>query len=462
MNKINAIKIAVVLGVLCCAMPLRAQEAVPHLKLNDQDRLLVVAPHPDDEAIAAAGLIQEAVRRHIPVRIVYLTNGDSNQLSFLYYRRQLILGPKQSVAMGELRQREAIAAMRSLGLSDDQLVFLGYPDYGTLNVFKKFWKTGRPYRGTLTRATAVPYQKSLTPKAPYTGESMLADFKKVLLDFKPTKIIINHPADDNTDHQAAYLFMRVALWDLQEALPEAGLYAYMVHALGWPRPLGLHPQLRLNPDEHLHFKPQEWMTFELDGQQVERKKEAVLLYRSQIPYKPKYLFTFVRANEVFSLISDISLKPQALNQHVWDGLDEVQQLKNKNHKVDMRHQAVLKSVVYGLEPGKLVVKIKLNQWSRLGFDINLYLLGYKNGVPFADMPKYRLKIVNDHKVVVFDGQKRADGRGITLSRQGNDFFVTVPLTALGNPQKIISSASVRIRNWPEEFSIWTVLRLDDV
>src|ERR1041385_2797675 len=169
------------------------------LDLQAQDRILIVAPHPDDETIAAAGVIQEAVSRKIPVRVVYLTNGDSNQLSFLFYRKQFVFGSRRAVAMGELRRQEAVNAMHSLGLTEDQLIFLGYPDYGTLSIFKKFWHTNRPYRGSLTRATAVPYRDSLTPQAPYAAESILTDFKKVLKDFEPTKIIINHPADDNAD-----------------------------------------------------------------------------------------------------------------------------------------------------------------------------------------------------------------------------------------------------------------------
>jgi LmbE family N-acetylglucosaminyl deacetylase len=448
-----------VLLLLLPAAPVWSQE---QLTLSPQDRILIVAPHPDDETIGAAGVVQEAAQRGIPLRVMYMTNGDSNQLSFLYYKKELVLGRKKSVDMGELRQREALAAMRSLGVKDDQLIFLGYPDYGTLNVFKKFWNTKRGYRGPLTRATAVPYQRSLTPGAPHTGESILADFKKVLLDFKPTKIIVNHPADDNADHQAAYLFMRVALWDLGEAFKDTEVYAYMIHALGWPRPLGLYPHLRLNPDEHLHLKPGQWLTFELDPDEVKAKEEAVRLYRSQIPYKPKYLFTFVRANEVFSFVPDVALHSQKLDQQAWEQLDQAQELRRKNDKVDMRHQSVLKSVVYGLESSRLTVKIKLNQWSRLGFDINLYLFGYKEGIPFDDMPKYRLRIVNDHSVTLFDGARRVKVRGVELNRVGNDFYVSVPLEALKDPERVIASASVRVRNWPEEFSIWTVLRLNDV
>jgi LmbE family N-acetylglucosaminyl deacetylase len=432
------------------------------LRLSPEDRVLIVAPHPDDETIAAAGVIQEAVRRDLPVRVVYLTNGDSNQLSFLFYRKQFVFGSKRAVAMGELRQDEAIQAMHALGLHDDQLVFLGYPDYGTLNIFKRFWRTNRSYRGTLTRATSVPYKRSLRPGAPYIGENILADIKTVLADFKPTKIIVNHPADDNTDHQAAYLFVRTALWDLQGQLKDVELYTYMVHALGWPRPLGFYPSMRLAPDEHLLAASHGWLTFELDADEIVRKKQAVLFYKSQIPYKPKYLFTFVRANELFSTVSDISLKPQKLDASAWNALDQAQQIRNKNKRIDMRHRTVLKAVVYGLEPGHLVVKIKLNQWSRLGFDINLYLLGYKDGVAFADMPKARLRLTDDHSVSFFDGQRSINVPGTGVGRQGNDLFIRIPLSALKDPDRIIGAASVRIRNWPEESSGWVVLRLNDV
>src|SRR5262245_52083561 len=39
-------------------------------------RLLVVAPHPDDEVLAAGGLMQHVLAAGGQVRVVYLTNGD--------------------------------------------------------------------------------------------------------------------------------------------------------------------------------------------------------------------------------------------------------------------------------------------------------------------------------------------------------------------------------------------------
>ena len=46
-------------------------------------RVLILAPHPDDEAIACAGVIQQALKAGAKVKIVYLTNGDHNELGFI-------------------------------------------------------------------------------------------------------------------------------------------------------------------------------------------------------------------------------------------------------------------------------------------------------------------------------------------------------------------------------------------
>ena len=41
--------------------------------LNADDRILVLAPHPDDEVLGAAGVIQQAKALGLPVKIVFFT-----------------------------------------------------------------------------------------------------------------------------------------------------------------------------------------------------------------------------------------------------------------------------------------------------------------------------------------------------------------------------------------------------
>ncbi|HET7042023.1 MAG TPA: PIG-L family deacetylase, partial [Gemmatimonadales bacterium] len=66
---------------LAPSSPAPATPAGP-VALQESDRILVLVPHPDDEVLGAGGVLREAVRRGLPVRVVFLTNGDSNEWSF--------------------------------------------------------------------------------------------------------------------------------------------------------------------------------------------------------------------------------------------------------------------------------------------------------------------------------------------------------------------------------------------
>ena len=48
----------------------------PLLDVPEATRLLVVAPHPDDEVLGAGGLMQRVKATGGAVRVVYLTDGD--------------------------------------------------------------------------------------------------------------------------------------------------------------------------------------------------------------------------------------------------------------------------------------------------------------------------------------------------------------------------------------------------
>ena len=91
-------------------------------EIQTGDRVLILAPHPDDEAIAACGIIQKSLKANAKVKVAYLTNGDANQLSFIIFEKKLVAFPKQFVYSGELRRKESIAGMKSLGLNENDLV----------------------------------------------------------------------------------------------------------------------------------------------------------------------------------------------------------------------------------------------------------------------------------------------------------------------------------------------------
>ena len=125
-----------------------------------RDRVVIVAPHPDDEVLACAGVIQQALAAGADVRVIYLTYGDHNQVAFKLYQFTLFLRAKQYKAFGEKRGAEATAATKLLGLPADHLTFLGYPDWFTLQIWRDSWDPTGLIRSDATRATAVPYKNA--------------------------------------------------------------------------------------------------------------------------------------------------------------------------------------------------------------------------------------------------------------------------------------------------------------
>src|ERR1035437_8631408 len=114
--------------VAACVTGLAGTVAATHdpvpfavLALSTNDRVLVMAPHPDDESLGCGGIIQAAVERHIPVRVVFFTYGDNNQWSFVLYRKHPVLESKAVEGMGLMRHGEAIQAPHLLGLETNQL-----------------------------------------------------------------------------------------------------------------------------------------------------------------------------------------------------------------------------------------------------------------------------------------------------------------------------------------------------
>ncbi len=93
---------------------------LPPLDL-DVDRVIVVAAHPDDESLGAAGLIATATGRGIPVDLLVVTDGEGSHPGSATH---------SPATLALLRRRELVDAARIVGLVGDP-VFLGLPDGGT-------------------------------------------------------------------------------------------------------------------------------------------------------------------------------------------------------------------------------------------------------------------------------------------------------------------------------------------
>jgi len=434
-------------------------------RFSKGDRILILAPHPDDETIGCAGVIQQALSAGARLQVVYLTNGDHNQVSFIVYEKRLTIRKGEFIHMGEVRRQEAIKAMRLLGLSESNLIFLGYPDFGTFNILSQYWGDTKSFRSFLTRISSVPYRENLSFGAPYKGESILNDLKKVLLAFRPNKIFISHPADTNVDHKSLYLFLQVALRDLGKDIPAPKVYPYLIHCVGWPRPRHYHPELSLDPPQKFLHSSIPWIRVELNQQQLNKKHQAVLCYGSQTRSSAFYLLAFCRKNELFGDYSDIILHNQAMPEQGQVSFSDFSALFIDSHsaaqdKEESSEYAETKNQIgYALSQGDLFITISKKQELKSLFGIVVYLFGYRKDQPFSAMPKIRI-FTRAHRFKVFNGRKVIQAKGVSTELNSGQFIIRVPLQLLGEPEFIL--ASVKTAGvLPFETSGFRKIRVDE-
>jgi len=427
--------------------------------LSKNDRILVFAPHPDDETIGTGGILEEAIQQKIPVEVVYFTNGDSNEAAFIVYKKRLIMRQKEFINMGKMRRQEALNAMKLLGLSTKQLIFLGYPDCGTMNIFTNYWRAKHPFRSLLTRISHVPYNECLSPNAPYTGESILKDFKKVLLDFKPTKIFITNPVDTNKDHRSIFLFLQVALWDLANKIPNSQVYTFLIHHPRWPKPIGFHPSLRLSPPKDLAESGIHWIRFNLTPYEVNKKREMISCYKSQIEYKPSYLYSFARKNELFGINPVVNVQEDNKKGQDWD--DSTYPLNISGYVISekSKEKQFIQSILYTNENGFFYIKIHLRKWISQLMGINVFLMPYKNGVPFRNMPKIHINIRRETGMAVYNQKNRIFIKSAYFKFKGKDLLICFPLSGLNYPDYILACSRTHLKSLPFEATAWNILKL---
>ena len=430
------------------------------MTLTQGDRILILAPHPDDETLGCGGVIQQAKKIGLPLRVVFLTYGDNNQWSFLVYRKRPVLSSHTAQRMGLVRYHEALGAAQTLGLKPEDLTFLGYPDFGTLEIWDAHWGDRPPFRGILTRVTAVPYENAFRPGAPYKGEEVLQDLKTVLRQFRPTKVFVSHPADHNPDHRALYLFTRVALWDLEPEM-KPKLYPYLIHFERWPKPKGYRPAKMLEPP--LFFRGEiPWKMCHLSEEESFRKQSALREHKTQYSYSAKYLLSFVRPNELFGDFPPIALR--TVSSEISLLPDGTEDLEETSEELTDRERAAFvgfEERFVKLDGNDLVLSIKFSRPLAEAVGASVHVFGYRPDRPFADMPKLRIQFgAIGHEV--YDQNRKLSQNILQVSRTSRELTIRVSLQLLGNPEKILTSAQTYLGDVPLDWLSWRILELSPV
>ncbi len=298
---------------------------LPMPSVSEMKRIMVFAPHPDDETLACGGLIAEARRKGIPVTVVVVTNGESFSYAAHIHYKKVNLPPSYYIKFGEKRQEETLSAMELLGVPKEDVLFLGYPDSDLYQLWEKYWDYNELYTHFLLHTSFSPFTRIYHKNAPYCGMALIDDLKEILLKYKPTDIFIPSAEDAHPTHWAVNCFVNIALLELKEKKGfSPRVFTYVVHRGRFPSPRGLKMEEMIRPPYPLLGIGLHWRSLPLPQDIVRLKYEAIKRYKSQLlPRGRVFMFSFARSNELFADEKDALPIPRVKKGRiVVDGRDE--------------------------------------------------------------------------------------------------------------------------------------------
>lgn len=172
------------------------------LNLTARERIVVVAPHPDDESLGCGGLIASARRRDIVVWVIFVTDGTGS-----HRHSPTVSGSR----LASLRRREALHALAVLGVRKYHVRRLGMKD-------------------------------RFVPRSPPGMAGAVAQARRLLQDLAPTLLVRPSTCDAHGDHKAS-----AAIWR-QAAAPLSALR--QIEYVVWPGrsfPAGRRLMLDISP-----------------------------------------------------------------------------------------------------------------------------------------------------------------------------------------------------------------------
>jgi LmbE family N-acetylglucosaminyl deacetylase len=203
---------------------------------------MVLAPHPDDDVIAAGGLIQRILGSGDEVFVVFITDGENNPWPQRFFERRLFLSNADRAKWGAMRRREALCSLARLGVNERSAIFLAFPDQGVASLARR-------------------------------GDVALRDaLRKAIGEIDPTLIVSPSTFDQHGDHRAiAYYAHRAA--------PDASIATYVIH--------GTAPADRAV------------CTLELSAYEQAKKFDAIECHQSQLALSRERFLSYGRRSETF-------------------------------------------------------------------------------------------------------------------------------------------------------------------
>ncbi len=271
-------------------------------------RVMIFSPHPDDESLAASGLIQRVVEKGGKVRVVFVTNGDGYEEALRLRLKKAKISAQDFIDYGKRRQQEATNAACTLGLHPDDVVFLGFPDDGIDDLWESYWSKLKPFVSPHTLFDR-PQRKGKKRWVKYSGVELDQEIARVLTEFKPDWVVLPDPRDFHPDHAATGVFVLDALRGVhQEPKPPFAprqVLTYLVHFKDYPHDAQwakIIPASGIGTCKRSAktLANARWMALPLSPEEVEGKRRALLSHASQIEILGDFFKSFLLPCELFA------------------------------------------------------------------------------------------------------------------------------------------------------------------
>lgn len=285
------------------------------IRIDDKESIMVIVPHPDDEALIAAGVIKNAVKRVDDIKVVIATTGDF--MASEYYK-------------GQNRLMESVAAMQTLGLCLENIIPLGYSDTGGFEPVTSYSRSFlyRLYRSSGNEVLSGSFSNDHTYGIPdfledyhyqrtgdhalYTRDNFVSDLVSLISEYRPDRIFTTSIYDLHGDHAVLNLFVTEAILEVIKDDPcySPLMYEAIVHGSNadfeWPlqergmdvintftRPPTLDTAHFLWEDRVSISVPDDMTTLPRD-----QNPKAIALKKYSSQYN-SYIASFVKADEIF-------------------------------------------------------------------------------------------------------------------------------------------------------------------
>lgn len=282
------------------------------LEIGHGERLLVLAPHPDDEALSSAGLIQRVFETGGSVRTVVVTSGDAYVDAVKMDTGKRRLSSVDYLAFGEKRLDESRRAAQILGKGFIHLDLLGFSDGAIYSSLVSHWRRNSPFRSDFTGFDHVPYKDSIDWGYTQDGKDLLNELVAIMKETQPTMISFPDVMEDDSDHAGLGMFALLAVHEWLAQSPgvrvNPKLLAYLVHWPHWPKgsDWGIAQNWTnepMNLPDNLPTRGHKRVCLDLSKIEISTKHDAIAQYATQQRIMADFLSSFVRTSECFTQLT---------------------------------------------------------------------------------------------------------------------------------------------------------------